>query len=83
VSTLRPNTPVPPNSNLLKLVKGTTYTFEPSNHDNGLLSSLLAKCSCVTPSVESSKVYVEVQFTPANPPGTLRFSICYPCGAGE
>ncbi len=75
--------PVPANSNLLKLVKGTTYTFEPANHDNGLLSGLLAKCSCATPGVESYKVYVEVQFTPANPPGTLRFSICYPCGISE
>ena len=38
--------PVPANSGLLTLVTGSTYTFEPSNHDGGLLSGLLAKCSC-------------------------------------
>lgn len=75
-------TPLPPNSNLLKLTPGSKYTFEPANSDDGALSGLLAKCNCGVEGVESYKIYVEVQFVPANPPGTLRFSVCYPCAPG-
>jgi hypothetical protein len=75
--------PLPPNGKLLRLAPGSKYTFEPADSDNGILSGLLAKCGCHLEGIESYKIYVEVQFVPANPQGTLRFAVCYPCGLIE
>lgn len=74
---------LPANANLLKLIPNTRYSFEPAGHDGGVLSGLLCKCSCCVKDVQSYKVYVEVEFIPPNPPGTVRFSICFPCGVIE
>ncbi|HYV24292.1 MAG TPA: hypothetical protein VE969_03570 [Pyrinomonadaceae bacterium] len=76
--------PIPAGKSLLKLVPGSAFTFEPSDHDGGLLNSLLNKCDCGVKGVQSYKIYVEVKITPEpKPPKNLRFSICYPCGLIE
>ena len=74
---------LPPNAGLLKPVPGGKLSFEPADNDGGLLSGLLAKCSCGTAGVKSYMVYVTVAFTPPNPAAKLRFSSCTPCGAVE
>jgi hypothetical protein len=72
---------LPANANLLKLVPGSKFSFEPIGHDGGILSQLLAQCNCDVEGVESYKIYVEVEFipNPPNPPNTVRFSSCFPC----
>jgi hypothetical protein len=72
---------VPAKTKLIKPSAASKFTFEPDDHDGGMLSGLLAKCSCHKDE-ESYKIYVTVSVDPA-PPTTLRFSCCDACAADD
>jgi len=75
---------IPAGTQLLKPAFKGAHTFEPADHDNGVLSKLIEICECGKKGEKSYKVFVEVNIKPEpTPPQNMRFSICHNCGEIE
>jgi hypothetical protein len=68
---------IPPGTILIGPTPGSKFTFEPTDHDSGELSKLLAACSCGE-AEESYRTYVTVEILP-EPATRMRFTCCDEC----